>query len=142
MELQYSYLDNNDTLHTMNTIIHDKLDFKNNLIYDNTGTILNFLDENIIQSYNNEYIQKYKLHNLNEPAFIIKDKGFILREEWFKNGFNHREDGPALIDSGRFIFYINGEELGFYSSQEEDFAVRTDHLICSWCDKFCKQKCF
>lgn len=47
-----------------------------------------------------------EVHRLDGPARIIRDKnGNVDREEWWKNGLLHREDGPAIVtnyQSGAF----------------------------------------
>ena len=139
MILEYTYLDENNNLKIINTKISNLKFHKD--IYLNSLIIESNLNKNVIRSFWNENhcLQKYKLHNLNKPALIVKDKNIILREEWFKDGFNHRLDGPAIIDQGDIVYYIGGQDL---SDDSEDFANVTKHLICKSCEKFCKQSCF
>ena len=47
-----------------------------------------------------------KLHKLTGPARIFYGS---LREEWFKNGRLHRDDGPAVTHiSGERVWYREG----------------------------------
>lgn len=94
----------------------------------------------LYNSYWNYNPYHYKLHKINGPAYIRTDDFGNKRIEYFLNGSNHRDDGLCIfsdndqIDSG---LYLNGI---WYN--KKDFAEKTKHLICKYCNKFCKQKCF
>lgn len=56
----------------------------------------------------------------------------------------HRIDGPAFIylppqlfSNFADLYYINHINYKSYN-----FAFETNHLICGFCYKFCKQRCF
>ena len=96
----------------------------------------------LLNSYWNFGNFDYKLHKTNGPSYIEYDSNNnILREEWFLNGLNHREDGRGIIDiyvhSIIFCGYLDGKMI-----RAIPFAERTKHLICNSCKEFCKQKCF
>ena len=76
-----------------------------------------------VMSFNKEGL----LHNINRPAIIVANK-----EYFYKNGFRHREDGPAGL-----FFWLND-----FKYLENEFAEKTNHLVCKVCNVFCKQKCF
>lgn len=52
----------------------------------------------------------------------------------------HREDGFAYHEKRTPScnkFYLNGEDIKI-----EEFTKETNHILCSECETFCKQKCF
>lgn len=81
------------------------------------------------------YNENKKLDRSDGPAVL----NFYF-EIWYSNGKINRIDGYAFINK-KFEyendFYIDG--LIFNSI---DFAIKTNHLICKFCNKFCKQGCF
>ena len=93
---------------------------------------------------NNEYFIKYKnkvkfyfnlegrCHRIGKPAI----EGYDGIKIWVENNIQHRLDGPACGGKNN-SFWIGGIE---YSAA--NFALKTDHLICLVCNKFCNQGCF
>lgn len=82
------------------------------------------------------YFNKNGLYNRkNGPAVIWYNKS----NNWcfWKNGKSHRDDGPCANYYGNFQFILN-----HITHDELNFAVKTNHLICNLCNKFCKQTCF
>jgi len=62
-----------------------------------------------------------KLHKLTGPARIFYGS---LREEWFKNGRLHRDDGPAVTHtSGERVWYREG--CWIKSENKTGFSVNT-----------------
>ena len=76
---------------------------------------------------NNELYFQYSYDNYDVIIYINEQ------------GLHHRISGPAVIfDDGASPFYwINGKPHSFSS-----FTKETNHLICNFCKKFCKQECF
>lgn len=113
-----------------------------------------------LNKQDNEYIISNFYKN-NKSAFTFKNQnGFKPRQiyinnnelyfEYFYNdygvivyineqGLHNRISGPAVIfDDGSSPFYwINGQLYSIFY-----FAKETNHLICNFCKKFCKQECF
>ena len=92
---------------------------------------------------NNEYFYEHKnsiiyfnlngfIHRINAPAIVTK-----YDNTYCENGKTHRIDGPAEKYSYKPKFWINGTE--FFPVT---FAFKTKHLICEYCNDFCKQECF
>ena len=87
-----------------------------------------------------------KFHTFTNDIFYyndIIDKFFVKSgaEIGFfnKEGNLHNEDGPASIfDTSTYKFYyLNNNNIS-----KKKFTKETRHLICKWCDDFCKQQCF
>ena len=85
---------------------------------------------------------------IDTDIFFIKNDQFIIKNNAFNeihyfdlSGNKHRLDGPSNnyydINPHRQYFHIN-----HFQYNEEDFAEKTNHLICNKCYKFCKQSCF
>ena len=136
MIIEYTYLDENNKLKS--NIIKNEIDN----YYDNI--IKSYLPLELQSSYTNDDNDIFwKFHSINEnPALIIKDNNNnnkIIKIEYFKDGFNHRDDGPAIEyqDKDNLHFYLNGHFMF-----ERFFAEETKHLICGLCEQFCKQLCF
>ena len=72
------------------------------------------------------------VHREKGPAYIFsnRDKSYLI------DGRLHRLDGPAR-DWSKKQFFIDGFDIGIL-----DFSKMTNHLICKFCYKFCKQGCF
>lgn len=69
-----------------------------------------------------EYRVRGKPHRENGPAIVFPKNDWKLsirqQREWYKNGFLHREDGPAVEKyDGEDLYYWNGCQL---SKQEFD----------------------
>ena len=104
---------------------------------------LSDLDKFYYNNETNEYFHKNKfndkyyfnlngeIHRVNKPA-IEFSYGI---KAWKENNFLHRLDGPAYEKSD--IFWIKGNNFS-----AANFALKTDHLICLVCNKFCNQGCF
>lgn len=77
--------------------------------------------------YYNDLIDKFFVKNTAEISFFNKE------------GNLHNEDGPATIfyTSTYKFYYLNNNNIS-----KEKFTKETRHLICEWCDDFCKQQCF
>ena len=73
------------------------------------------------------------IHRIGKPAieYSFGDK------VWAENNKTSRIDGPAFLSIDVNHYYINGIFL-----LPIDFAVKTNHLLCQSCYKFCKQNCF
>ena len=133
MILEYTYLDENNELKS--NIIKNEID-------DYHPSVVKFyLPSKLQNSYMNIDNSFWKFHSIKRrPALIIKDNNKIIKIEYFKDGFNHRDDGPA-IEYLRYekllTFYLNGKFILPYK-----FAEETNHLICKSCRTFCKQLCF
>ena len=76
-----------------------------------------------------------------DNIYIIECSNFHYKYYYNKYLILSRRDGPAysqisypLIHNG---YYLNGN--GFTI---EEFAKKTNHLICEYCENFCKQGCF
>lgn len=54
-----------------------------------------------------------------------------------KEGISHRLDGPSHSYCNNVFYYIHGQSLSV-----KEFVKETKHLICKYCQDFCKQKCF
>ena len=141
MIIEYTYLDKNNKkgsgMSTVN-IIDSYLDFHPGWLF-----IRDSLPEKFQDSYMNQSNSLYKIHSFNEkPAVIIKNnKNEIKIIEYFKEGFNHRDNGPSIqIKTKKYnkiMFHLNGNSYLPYK-----FAEETNHLICKSCRTFCKQCCF
>ena len=134
MIIEYTYLDENNEFKS--NIIKNNIE---NTLYEN---VKYSLPENLRQSYVNYcYNTIWRFHSLeNNPTLIVKNNNNkIVRTEYFKNGFNHREDGAAInFDyDPYYAFFLNGKGLN-----KIIFAEKTNHLICKFCGEFCKQECF
>ena len=73
------------------------------------------------------------IHRDNNPAL------YSLSYKWFdyyQNNIKHREDGYAE-NLPHYLFKLNG--ITYHSF---DFAKKTNHLVCKFCNVFCKQGCF
>lgn len=90
-----------------------------------------------------KFSYKFEIHK--EDYFFIENNLYYLfnkdADEKFyfnENGDIHRVDGRAVsISPFYFKYYLNNVDY-----TEDEFADRTDHLICIICEKFCKQDCF
>lgn len=63
------------------------------------------------------------------PAIIVYNKttGRVLRQEWYRDGVRHRENGPAVIKTSspgntRVVYYKNGKKEGIAHSMAETAA--------------------
>lgn len=76
---------------------------------------------------------KFYYNDITKQYFIINNS---LGKYYFNlNGNSHRDDGPTWPEYE--LFYLN--KIGYHTI---DFAMKTSHLICKYCKKFCKQRCF
>lgn len=105
------------------------------------GSIVDIIssENESLWNYGKRNINKVLVHNDNGPA-VIWNTG----SKWFcKKGIIHREDGPAAIIVYRLSTYTY---IRFFLNEKEYscniFALKTNHLICKICEKFCKQSCF
>ena len=81
----------------------------------------------------------------SDPVYYKIDNGFFIKTKNINyyinnNGYKHREDGYAYINKNNIEnsdYCINGY---YYSCNF--FAIKTKHILCSFCNNFCKQKCF
>ena len=81
---------------------------------------------------------KVYVYDSKNEIFFVKNS-FNQAEAFFlKDGGFSRLDGPALIIINKYIKYF----INDIRSSEKEFAEKTNHLICNFCEKFCKQKCF
>ena len=84
--------------------------------------------------YDNDH---YYFNDITNEYFILNNNfaDYYFNEE----GYCHRTYGPAVYSDklSITIYMING--ISYY---EENFAKKTNHLICKFCEKFCKQECF
>ena len=92
---------------------------------------------------------KFKFSIFSSDKFFIKNGLSYIYNSLYdetiyfnKNGYRHRDNGPAIddgeIDGIKIIkFCLNG-----FHYEEPEFAEKTNHLICLNCYKFCKQECF
>lgn len=80
-----------------------------------------------------------------EQKYSNNPDNFYLRINYYKNGYYHRDDGPAEISHKeigprrhiKFDFYLEGKAYSF-----DDFCKKTNHLKCNYCKFICNQKCF
>ena len=96
---------------------------------------------NLIQINNRHCDVFNKYHNLyilnDQYVFRTNSDSFVFVNE---QGLHSRLDGPAVIYDRSFnasYFWINN---CLYN--ENEFAEKTNHLICTYCDYFCNQRCF
>lgn len=96
---------------------------------------------NLIQINNCHYNAFSKYHNLyilnDQYVFRTNNDSFIFVN---KQGLHSRLDGPAVIYDRPFpsiYFWINN---CLYN--ENEFAEKTNQLVCIYCDNFCNQRCF
>lgn len=78
---------------------------------------------------------KYYFDNINN-YYIIKNNN---ETHYFNlNGARHRLDGIASNYGKTYsLYYINN--INYEISK---FNKITNHLLCKWCDTYCKQNCF
>ena len=76
---------------------------------------------------------KGNFHRIGKPAIEFYDGS----KQWRENGKKHRLDGAAYIYYSNKFYFINNN-----SYIEKEFAEKTKHLICEYCDGFCRQECF
>ena len=92
----------------------------------------------------NEYLIRYfnldgNIHRENDCAvYWLEILNNISYQEYWKNNFPHRDDGPYRLPRGHiYNFSINGLYCNSIFFQE-----KTNHLICKYCADFCNQNCF
>ena len=133
MFIKYSYLDNLNNFKIIEKSVSSDLD------------TLHLILPELHASYCNEK-SEYKFYSKNNtPSILIyDDNNNLLREEYYENGVNHRLNGPSVreraLSSDQFFYhyYINGS----YFRYANDFAIKTNHIICDECNDFCNQNCF
>ena len=99
----------------------------------------NEFDKNLPENFD-----LYQVKNKNIPGNLFD----LLFDE--KENYKFcRDDGPAVdYFDGKLIFKSSKcEDLLFfyddnYSGDLSDYCNNTNHLTCSSCNKFCKQRCF
>ena len=81
---------------------------------------------------------KYYYDEITKEYFLLTQYNEKL---YFNlNGNIHRESGYAIYSIKHNYnkhFFLNNKEYSDYY-----FAIKTNHLTCKYCYKFCKQKCF
>ena len=98
---------------------------------NNEFLIKNFYDE-IYFNINGE------IHKIGKPAYIKYNiNNSITHREFLENNKMHRLDGPAYDDIYNYEYFICG--ICYFPPE---FAKKTNHLICKYCNNFCKQECF
>lgn len=97
-----------------------------------------------LPKYRDYYFNEFNKHFHDEKNDILYGENDICKFYFKLNKTYcyefHRLDGPAFIRKkfpGVF-FWINN----YCCFDENEFANKTDHLICKNCRKFCKQECF
>ncbi len=61
-------------------------------------------------------------HCRTHPCYLYLDQdGIPLYYQYKINGTLHREDGPAMLDAGYRIWYING--IRFKATSQEEFEI-------------------
>ena len=96
---------------------------------------------------NNEYFIKNEdsivyfnlngfVHRIGKPARLNEEFQIF---NYLENGKLHRDDGyAASCCKGKHnYFYLNGKHQLI-----NNWTEKTNHLVCKFCNKFCKQKCF
>jgi hypothetical protein len=66
--------------------------------------------------------KKYQLHNENGPSCEF-GRPTSVYEEWYINGLQHREDGPAVLYKGRGLYYIKNNWI----EKKEDYYYIIKH---------------
>lgn len=90
------------------------------VFWDVSGSLLTVATKNV----------KGKLDSVWDlPAIIVYNKttGRIIRQEWYRDGVRHRENGPAVIKTPtpgntRVVYYKNGKKEGIAHSMAETAA--------------------
>ena len=96
---------------------------------------------------NNEYFIKYKdsivyfnlngfVHRVGKPARLNEEYKIY---NYLENGILTRNDGPAAscCTEKHQGYYLNNN---YYNLN--NWSKETNHLICKFCNNFCKQGCF
>ena len=115
------------------------IDFKFYIYPEGTFYYDNIKDEySIYNNYNGNGEYYYfnldgNRHRANAPAVVT-----IHGYEYWINGKVHRTDGPAeQYVYSKPKFWMHNMQLS-----PAVFAYKTKHLICEYCNDFCKQECF
>lgn len=80
------------------------------------------------------------VHNKNGPA-IIWNSSYVDKYCYIEYGKYNRIDGPAIYNRDypnfSYSYYLEGS---FFTAK--NFAEKTNHVICKYCENFCRQSCF
>ena len=84
--------------------------------------------------FNKSYPDDKFFYNEKTEEYLNID---LYGKHYFNENGWHKLDGPAFIKGQYYFFYINGNQFFL-----KEFAKETNHLICKFCEEFCKQECF
>ena len=98
-------------------------------------------NEYFLKNYSDNIIIYFSIHTgkkHRDGNYAVKSANELF---YYKNGKLNRIDGAALIIDNiiNFSYYFYIDEKWMY---EKEFAKETNHLICKFCEEFCKQRCF